>query len=561
MKKIVIVDAVSTGYNYVEDVWRRGYDPVILEPAGGAADLLELRRSSYALFRRQPEVIKEAETYEETLKKVKEYDPILVLPGSEGGVPLATHLADDLGLPGNPWANIDKMIKKDAMQQALADAGIRSIRGRNVKSVDEAMDFCHELGLNCAVVKPLRGAGSVGLYLCDDLDEVKAAVSELMSADAFFGGGQAEALIQERIIGTEYIVNTVTCDGVHRVTAVLRYKKFKTAEGGYIYSHMETITRLEPGHTAMVEYALKVADAIGIRYGMVHGEYMLDENGPVLIEVNCRPMGCTQPDEYMDLIYGQHETDSTLDAILDPEKFRREAAKPYRPLRKGALKFIMVPEDMEAEDTPLWQVAKHLRSTYKISADSGSVPRQYIKTRDLESAGGLIYLVHDDESVVNSDIDLLNSTEQRFFQLIINDGMSRRWFIDDDETDADFAALMKRNSCCGSVLIARDSPERIEGVQVVTPDTLSDAHGSFDYVIIGYRKSLVGLSESKLLELIFDTMDQVREGGKVIIPPETYRHLSYGREGAEELLYLRRFLIDVPQQNMKGEVTGTRADR
>ncbi len=37
---------------------------------------------------------------------------------------------------------------------------------------------------------------------------------------------------------------------------------------------MKTITRLEPGHTAMIEYALKVADAIGIRYGMVHGEYM-----------------------------------------------------------------------------------------------------------------------------------------------------------------------------------------------------------------------------------------------------------------------------------------------
>ena len=48
---------------------------------------------------------------------------------------------------------------------------------------------------------------------------------------------------------------------------------------------MKTITRLEPGHTAMIEYALKVADAIGIRYGMVHGEYMLDENGPVLIDV------------------------------------------------------------------------------------------------------------------------------------------------------------------------------------------------------------------------------------------------------------------------------------
>lgn len=561
MRNIVIVDAVSTGYNYVEDIWRRGYNPVVLEPQGGSEDLLELRRSSYSLFNREPDMISEADSYEETLEEVRKYDPMLVIAGSEGGVPLATHLADDLGLPGNAWANIDKMIKKDAMHQALDDAGIRSIRGRKVKSAEEAMEFCHELGLDCAVVKPLRGAGSAGLYLCDNLDEVEAAVRELLTQDSFFGAANTEVLVQERIVGPEYIVNTVSCNGVHRVTSVLTYKKIRTAEGGFIYNTMETVVRLEPGHSAMIEYALKVADAVGVRYGMIHGEYMLDKNGPVLIEVNCRPMGCTQPDEYMDLIYGQHETDSTLDSLLDPQKFMREAAKPYRPLRKGALKFIMVPKDMEAEDTPLWQIAKQLRSTYKISADTGSVPKQYVKTRDLESAGGSIYLVHDDESVVNSDLELLESMEQRYFQLLLNDGMSRKWFTDENETETDFADLMKRNGCCGSILLAKDTDERMEGVQTVTPDTLSDAHGSFDYVIIGYRNSLVGLSESKLLELVFATMDQVREGGSVIIPPETYKHFSYGREGAEELLYIKRFAIEAPKQGMKGEVVGTNIGR
>jgi hypothetical protein len=139
---------------------------------------------------------------------------------------------------------------------------------------------------------------------------------------------------------------------------VLRYGKSITSEGGYIYDYMENIMRLEPGHGEMIEYAFKVADAVGIRYGMVHGEYMVDKNGPVLIEVNCRPMGCTQPDAYLDLVHGQHETDSTLDCMLDPEKFRRDAAKPYRPLRKGVIKFILVPKDMEVEDHPLWEVAR-----------------------------------------------------------------------------------------------------------------------------------------------------------------------------------------------------------
>lgn len=558
MRNIIVVEAISTGYNYVEDIYRRGYNPVVLEPKAESEEIAESREACYKNLFRNPEIISEASTYEETLEMIKEYDPLLIVAGSESGVPLATYLADALGLPGNPWKNIDRMIKKDAMQQALEDAGIRSIKGRKVKSPEEALEFCRENGFKTAVVKPLRGAGSQGLYLCDNLEEVSSAVKDVLEMSNYFGEDNLEVLVQERIVGPEYIVNTASCDGVHRATSVLRYGKSITSEGGYIYDYMENIMRLEPGHGEMIEYAFKVADAVGIRYGMVHGEYMVDKNGPVLIEVNCRPMGCTQPDAYLDMVYGQHETDSTLDCMLDPEKFRRDAAKPYRPLRKGVIKFIMVPKDMEVEDHPLWEVAKRLRSTYKISAESGSVPKLYNKTRDLETCGGMIYMVHDDESVVLSELEFLRNMEKHYFQFLLNEGMSRRWFGKGDADALDYREVMRRNSCCGSILLAKDSPEQIEGIQVVTPETLSDAHRSFDYVIIAYQDSLTNLSESKLMKLMFDTMDQVREGGKVIIPPETYRYISYGREGAELLLYIRRFMLEAPLNGGAGDVTGTK---
>ena len=31
MKSIIVVDVLSTGYNYIEDIIRRGYTPVSLE--------------------------------------------------------------------------------------------------------------------------------------------------------------------------------------------------------------------------------------------------------------------------------------------------------------------------------------------------------------------------------------------------------------------------------------------------------------------------------------------------------------------------------------------------
>ncbi len=63
---------------------------------------------------------------------------------------------------------------------------------------------------------------------------------------------------------------------------------------------------------------------------MIHGEFMVDEKGPILIEVNCRAMGGSLPAAFADLISGQHETDSILDTLLYPQKFMNELKKPYR---------------------------------------------------------------------------------------------------------------------------------------------------------------------------------------------------------------------------------------
>ncbi|WP_304045146.1 hypothetical protein [Methanobrevibacter gottschalkii] len=47
---------------------------------------------------------------------VRQYDPLLILPGTEKGVVLATRLAYDLNLKGNSIENIDAMTLKNEMQ-------------------------------------------------------------------------------------------------------------------------------------------------------------------------------------------------------------------------------------------------------------------------------------------------------------------------------------------------------------------------------------------------------------------------------------------------------------
>ena len=575
MRNIVIVDPVSTAYNFVEDVVRRGYQPVVLtskvqkdgtleelkqEGTGDTEESQDISAILYKDFWHQPLFLEEQETYEETLQMIRELNPVLVVAGADSGMVLATKLAADLNLPGNPVEYLDAMTKKNAMHEALKQAGLRYILGKTVSSPEEALAFCRENSLDCAVIKPLQSAGSQGLFLCDNLEEVKAAAASLLTMKDLFGRPNREILMQERIRRPEYIVNTVSSGGKHRLNSLLRYRKEKTAEGGYIYDYIEFMDRLEAGTEELVRYALAVADAIHYRYGMIHGEYMIDEKGPVLIEVNCRPMGCSMPSDFLDRIYGQHETDTILNAMLEPDRFLRDMEKPYRGLRKAYIKLIMVPAEIEAEDYPIWEIARQLKSTYKTAANLPGTVVKLAKTRDLESNGGMIYLVHEDAKVVEDDLQTLRLMERKFFKLLVNDGMSRRWVPFDDGSPTDFKALLKDCDAHGAILIAADNPQEIEGAQCVTPKTIGDAHKGFDYVVIGYEQSLLDLKgkETACLELLFDTMELVREGGRVIIPRSTYRYLSYGRQGAEQLMLVKGLALEHISASQTDAVIGVR---
>ena len=559
MRNIIIVEAFSTGVNYITDITHRGYNPVVLEPAINEESLVRERKSTYERTKDKFEIIEEENSYEKTLALVKTYNPALIVAGSEAGVELATRLASDCGLPGNNINNIPKMTQKPAMHEALKEAGIRYIKGKVVDSSKDAILFCKENNLTSAVVKPVQSAGSNGLYLCDNLEEVKNAVDELLTMTDLFGKAITSVIIQERIVGTEYIVNTMSSAGKHRLSSFFRYRKVKTTEGGYIYDNTESIFNLEPGHTALIEYAFKVADAIGLEYGPIHGEYMIDENGPVLIEVNCRPMGLTLPAEFMDLIYGQHETDSALDGYLAPEKFAAEASKPYRCLRQGYIKTIKVPKDLEAESLPIWIIAKNLRSTYLVDIAEPMSVHEFVKTRDLHTAGGLIYMVHDDKNIVDHDLKLLTYIEENYFSYIFNDGMSRKWFVDKSSRNnsIDTKELLSK---AGSTLIVADSDNTIkaDGALIVTPDKISDVTAGFDQVILMFNEWIPTVNEVICLERIFDIMKKVKIGGRVIITEKTWKYLTYKRDGAELLLSILGYRIEAPLPGQENMVIGSR---
>lgn len=476
------------------------------------------------------------------LEEVRRYDPLLVITGSEFGVELATHLASDLGLRGNKWANIRKMTQKDEMHRALADAGVRHIRGRIVTSEEEAKAFYEELGTTHIVLKPARGAGTQGVYFCEGLDETLEVVRRQLAL-AQDNEYMADLLMQERIIGKEYFVNTVSCGGKHRLVSIWHYDKLQM-NGSNIYNYGTSDTRLDVGFSQMVHYAFSVLDAIGIEWGTVHGEYMIDERGPVLIEVNCRPMGGSMSRQFLEAINGHHETDVHLDAYLNPKKFGQEARKPYRLKRKGAFKPLIVANDINLESAPVLQIVRHLKSFYSASLERVVGDPHIGYTRDFETTGGIIFLLSDNEQQVMDDLDFLHLIEMKYPQVLFN-----------ELKDSADSTPVKRNpleqmldgiEIEGSTLVLSDSGEQSDKATVIDGQQLPSAYDSYEIGVldISHKESYVDVES--LLQQVFAFLDKLREGGRVYVPESTYCHLPYGIDGMEIILHAAGLRIEAP---------------
>ena len=554
-KKIVICEYVSTGFNLVYDVLSRGYEPVLLDCSYVAeeADAADFRAGREAVYARLPKnLIRIAENadYNAVLEQVRALDPIVVIAGSEFGVPYATRLAADLGLPGNPVERLKAMTEKDAMHEALKNAGIRYIRGQVITSTEEAKAYYQELGTENVVVKRVRGVGTQGVYLCRGMDEMLRAVEkELSITSKVENNGEGTALlIQERIIGTEYIVNTCSCAGKHRMVSMWKYDKVKMANGTNAYNYCYSINQLTLGHSRLVKYAFDVLDAIGIQYGPVHGEFMIDEKGPVLIEVNCRPMGAGMPRQFTEQIFGHHETDCALDCYLEPEKFEADRNQPYRPLRKGAMKFFILPNDVDAANTPILPICRRLKSFYKGVFDRVGRELRITQTRNLETTGGLIYMVHPEEQVVVDECNLLHTIEMNYPGILFHNGVITPQEKADPE---DLVTVMKEMKCHGGTVVFSDVDLDLENATVISEKELRSAYDSYEQGILYLCKPETFADLEIVIQQIYEFADKIREGGRIIIPESTYRNLPYGIEGMEILLRITGLRIEAPRADLK----------
>lgn len=418
MDKIIVVECISTSMIYISDIRDMGYEPIILETYNDDGGKQEERRlENYKNMPKPlPRRIQAFPNYNDTLKLCKKENPVLILPGSEMSVELATNLANDLGLKSNNRENLTQMTRKDEMHKALKNAGLRYIKGKMVSTINEALDFYRKLGKD-VVLKPTHSAGSLSVHVCTNEDQIIDGFNDIYGTKDMFGGTNEKVLIQERINGKEYIVNTISCEGENYVSAVYVYKKHQLPGGANIYINDTNLIKNEitPQIKEMMDYAQKVVKAIGIEYGPVHGEYMIDEDGPVLMEVNCRICGGDMTKEFLDTMYGHHETNLSLDSYLNPDKFNKRKLQEYDPPGKGFHIIMIVKEDIDIVDAPVCRIAKKFPTYMGHIGIQDNKKMHLKKTQDLYSNGGkFLFASHDIDQVLADSKEFLRLEEEEY---------------------------------------------------------------------------------------------------------------------------------------------------
>lgn len=553
----MIVDPFSTGVNFFEDIIIRGYHPIGVWSKRDQQlfdNMFVARNAVEQLYEGRADFIAEQDDYKETCELGKSMNPKFILPGSDFGIELAARLATDLGLPGNHYERIPVLTNKFLMQKSLIEHGLRGIRGKLVHNLEEAIGFYREQGFTGAVLKPYRGNSSIAVRICESEEQLKEAYDEVFETANYMCGDEQAMLLQECIYGTEYIVNSVSCDGNHKLTSIWKYSKKKVEGGGMVYNYTESLSRLETGCSSLVSYAFDVLDALGVKNGNVHGEFMIDKDGPVLIELNARVMGGEMPADYVDRIFGHHETDLALDAYLYPQNFMDHINDPYRPLAKGLKKYLISAKEMDIFSTPVFDIAKRLNSFCEAHTGfflSDQMPR----TVDLTTSPGVILLANEDEARLYRDREFLERVEQSYFNM---------FFVGKKAVAADMPAdlptltdLLQETGISGSILILSNETEQVEGMTVTTTDEIRSISGGFQYGIFDLvfepDEDYRSISES-----FFELTDKIRRGGAVLVPERTYWHLPCGRESIEILYEAAGLTIEAPRSSKQRYICASR---
>ena len=187
----------------------------------------------------------------------------------------------NLGLAGVSPDTADVATNKYLMRRRFAERGVPSARFALVASAEEALTRAREIDLP-VVLKPTDRSGSAGVSLCQHEEEISPAFTSARKESR-----AEEVLVEEFIEGDEISVETMSCDGHHRVVAIT--DKLKTPLPWFVEMGHCVPADFDTATTQHIhDVARDAAEALGVTSGPTHTEMKVHRGCATVIELGAR---------------------------------------------------------------------------------------------------------------------------------------------------------------------------------------------------------------------------------------------------------------------------------
>ncbi|OQR85326.1 hypothetical protein ACHHYP_11933 [Achlya hypogyna] len=427
---IVVVDPFSTGMVLAKEVMKRDYvcialysdTLVVMKPL--IAYITEDIRSQFTAEIYHNGADKSTAALDATIAALKHVGVTIigVIPGAETGVCLADRLSDRMGLPTNGAVGTEARRNKYLMGEKIRAAGLRAVKQCSATTWPEIVDFIeHDLKPEPfeVIVKPVESAGSDDVTLCRSLDEVKAAFGNIQGKINHLGLRNGSTLVQEYLVGTEYVVDTVSRNGVHKVVAVWEYDKRAVNGAPFVYYGVLLREASGPVVLALINYILKVLDTLHIRHGPGHAEVKFVKGEPCLVEIGARCHG--GEGTYIPIVtpcIGYNQVGVTLDSYFDPAAFDALPPIPAALKAHGCEAMLVAYETGIVQALPglveIGTMPSYISQSFHAKIGSSIVP-----TRDMFDTPGSILLVHESKAVLDADYARIRELEHSGLYTIV----------------------------------------------------------------------------------------------------------------------------------------------
>ncbi|MBS2772782.1 ATP-grasp domain-containing protein [Anoxybacillus rupiensis] len=401
---VAIVDAFSTGHFLGPAFRSRGVPVIHIRNRNAACEsqIATFHSHDYnAYFDFTGDVIEIAD-------KLSSWGVRHVVAGIESGSDVADLLSNAINSPTANTPGFDKARRdKRVMHQLLYKAGVSIPWQQHLDINGDVIWETEGTEPNSVVVKPAASAGTDNVRICHTPIETEIAIKKCLEQTNVYGQKNIGVVVQEYLEGEEYMVNTVSVNGIHVVIEVWRsVKKLINSNPVYDYQILEDPTN--PKIKKIIDYVAEVLTVLGVKWGPGHTEVIVTSRGPLLLETATRMPGGVDPSLGLFTI-GRSLIDEVVEVYLAPHIVVERGQ--IRPLRKAAMGISLISPCSGVLTRPL-----DLRPIMELPSFHGvRIPVQvgdYIsQTIDLFTKPGGLYLCHEDQNQLNRDYEAVREWE------------------------------------------------------------------------------------------------------------------------------------------------------